>query len=278
MRVMRLRRCIGLCLLIMLVSTAASARVFQWVDRFGNKHYSDRPHSGAEVVNIRPGYGYYRVKKIFDGDTVLLTDGQKVRLLGINAPEVAHRNHPAEPGGEEATQWLTLHVAQQKIRLEMDVEKKDKYGRILAHVFTERGVHINLELVKYGLATVALHPPNLLYSRVLLAAQDSAEKAGLGIWRRPYFARKSYRDIRDTRGWKRVVGKVMHIKHTPYNSYLAFSDDFSLKVARRDAKLFPTLKTYLGHTIEARGWLYRRKKSWTMPLRHPGQVKFLDQP
>lgn len=278
MRIKRLDKRKWLCLLMIVAATTASAEVYQWIDRLGKKHYSDRPHSGAEVIDIRPGYGFYRVKKVFDGDTLLLTNGQKVRLLGINSPEVAHRNNPAEPGGEEARHWLTLHVAQQKIRLEMDVEKKDKYGRTLAYVFTEQGAHINLELVKNGLASVVLHPPNLHYSQALLDAQNIAENARLGIWRKPYFARQSYRNIRNTRGWKRIVGTVTHIKHTRYNSYLIFADDFSLKVARRDVKLFPDLKTYLGHKIETRGWLHRQKNNWTIALRHPGQVKFLDKP
>ncbi|WP_349431574.1 thermonuclease family protein [Methylomarinum sp. Ch1-1] len=271
---MKKRWCCVLGLLMQ--SVTVSADIYLWVDDQGRRHYSDRPRQGAEVVDLRPGYSYYRVKHVFDGDTVQLMNGQKVRLLGINTPEVDGRYKSAEPGGNEAKRWLSARLANKKIRLETDVEKRDKYRRWLAHLFTEQGQHLNLELVRRGLATVNIHPPNLRYSRQLLAAEAQAEKAGVGLWADPHYARRSYQAARDTRGWQRVAGTVKEIKRTRKNIYLLFSADFAIKIARQNNDLFPESGVYLGRRLEVRGWIHHSGKRYTMPVRHPGSIKLLD--
>ncbi|MGZ4981330.1 MAG: thermonuclease family protein [Methylobacter sp.] len=115
-----------------------NAEIYQWQDAQGSKHFSDRPVADAKIVDIKPGYGFYTVKTVYDGDTVVLEDGRKIRLLGINTPEVQHRGKLADAGGDEAKQWLTDKLKNTKVRLEAGVEKTDKYGRTLAHLFTEK--------------------------------------------------------------------------------------------------------------------------------------------
>ena len=72
----------------MLISVAmpACADVYQWQDASGNKHYSDRTHENSTKVTVKPGYAFVKVAKVFDGDTVKLEDGRKVRLLGSQCP------------------------------------------------------------------------------------------------------------------------------------------------------------------------------------------------
>ena len=255
-------------------SSGYCAEVFQWLDSQGKRHYSDRPHQDAEILTIHPGYSYYNVRKVYDGDTVLLTNGQKVRFLGINTPEVEGRNKSAEPGGEEAKNWLSGQLKNKKIRLESDVEKKDKYGRLLAHVFTEDGAHLNLELVKAGLAAVNIHPPNLKYVDTLLTVQEKAENARRGLWAYKHYASQPFTQLQgsDYKGWKRVIGVVKQIKQTRRNIYLQFSDDFSIKIERRFKDLFPTLDRYRGGKIEVRGWLNKSKNRYTMLVRHPSSI------
>ncbi len=260
-----------------LLSSSVAAEVYRWSDRLGQKHYSDRPHREADIVNVRSGYTYHRVKRVFDGDTLLLANNQRVRLLGINTPEVEGRNKSAEPGGEEARRWLSETLAGNKVRLETDVEKKDKYGRLLAHVFSEQGRHLNIELVGRGLATVNIHPPNLRYSEQLLTAEANAYQAGLGLWRNTYYTARSFRDIRGTKGWKRVVGTVNKIKEGRRYVYLQFSDNFSIKIEKSARELFPDLNSYLGKKVEARGWLNKSKKRYSVHVRHPGNIVWNDK-
>lgn len=270
-----MKRQLSLALCITALSSTAVAEVYQWVDQNGRRHYSDRPHAGSEVVDIDPGHAYYRVKRVFDGDTVLLENGQKVRFLGVNTPEVEGRNKAAEPGGIEAKRWLESQLRGRKVWLQAGVEKQDKYGRLLAHVFTDEGVHLNLELVKNGLATVNIHPPNLRYSDEFLAQEALAEDKKLGIWADPQYQATPFDEIRDSRGWKRVVGVVMGIKETRKYVYLQFSKDFSIKIKKADRALFQDWRSYRGKRIEARGWLNKSKRAYMMSVRHPGALKFL---
>lgn len=268
-------RLLSPALSIAILSLTVSAEVYQWTDERGRKHYSDRPRMGAEALAIHPGYAYHRVKRVYDGDTLLLENGQKVRFLGINTPEVESRRKLAEPGGVEAKQWLQTRLKGKKIRLQTDVEKQDNYGRLLAYVFTEDGAHLNLELVGRGLATVNIHPPNLRYSQQLLAQQAQAEAAGVGIWSDPHYAPQPFQNITESRGWKRVIGQVQRIKQTRKYVYLSFSGEFSLRIKKADAGLFPDWNSYRGSRVEARGWLQIPGKGYVLPVRHPGAIKIL---
>jgi len=260
-------------------SSAFCAEVFQWVDNQGRRHYSDRPHQNADILTINPGYSYQKVRKVYDGDTVLLMNGQKVRFLGINTPEVAHRDKEADAGGEEAKKWLIRKLKNKRIRLERDVEKKDKYGRLLAYVITEDGIHLNLELVKEGLATANIYPPNLKYVDEFLAAQDRAENARRGLWAYQQYASQPFTQLQqgNLRGWKRVTGVIKNIKQTRRNIYLQFDDNFSIKIKRWAMDLFPELEQYRGKKVEVRGWLHKSKGKITMLVRHPGSIKIYSQ-
>lgn len=264
-------------LLCIFVSFNVEAEIFYWLDAKGNKNYSDRRHQGAETFQINPGYSFYQVKKVYDGDTVLLANGQKVRLLGINTPEVEGRNKTAQAGGEEAKRWLTAQLKNQKVRLETGLEKKDKYGRLLAHLFTEDKQHINFELVKNGLATVNMHPPNLKYSDALLKAQRKAEKSVIGIWKNEHYQPKQVININRSslKGWQRVIGQIQSVHHSRKYSYLNFSDTFGLKIDHKSMTLFPDLESYIGKNIEARGWINKTKKRYSMLVRHPSALSNL---
>lgn len=261
-------------LLICLVFSA-HAEIYQWRDGTGNRHFSDRSHSQAKIIDIKPGYGYYRVVKVYDGDTVVLSDGRKVRLLGINTPEVRHKDKAADAGGDEAKQWLKNKLENKKVRLVADAENADKYGRTLAHLFTEAKEHINLQLVEAGLAAVTIHPPNLLYAEELLKAQDKAEQLKLGIWQQDAYAVKSVSslDQLEHTGWTRVADKVTRIRQSRKFIYLEFSSPFEVRIERKGLSLFSDVNDYLGKTVEARGWLNKNRGRLSMLIRHPSALK-----
>lgn len=254
------------------------AEVFEWTDEQGRHHYSDRKQVNAKILTVEPAVSYYRVEKVFDGDTILLSDGRKVRLLGVNTPEIAGRNKNAEPGGEQAKVWLTQRIEHKKVRLEGDVEKQDKYQRSLAYVFGEDKAHINLELVRQGLAAVNIYPPNLKYVDDLLAAQQSAEQAKRGIWGLPAYAARPFTALNDEnyKGWKRVTGRVTGLKQTAKYSYLRFSDKVSVRVENQNRNLFPPLQNYVGQSVEVRGWVAKSKDRFAVQARHPGDIKRLN--
>ena len=228
-----------------------------------------------------PVLGYavavYQVEKVYDGDTILLTNGWKVRFLEINTPEVAGRGKAAQPGGEQAKHWLQTQLQHQQISLETDVERQDKYGRMLAYVFSADGRFINLELVKNGLATVSIFPPNLKYADELLLAEHNAEQAGIGIWAYPEYAPLPFQALNQSnyQGWKRISGRVQAIKPTAKGAYLQFSRQTAIHITGQDLALFPPLNNYLGKNMEVRGWVQKAGKRFNIIVRHPGQIKQL---
>ncbi|WP_374089166.1 thermonuclease family protein [Methylomicrobium lacus] len=264
-----------LALLLFNLAYGANADIYGWRDSAGSAHYSDRPQAAsAKVLDIKPGYGYYTVKKVFDGDTLVLEDGRKVRLLGVNTPEIAHRNQPEQAGGEAAKRWLSDKLQNRKVRLEMDAEAADKYGRTLAHVFTEQNEHINLQLVEQGLAAVNIYPPNLLYALKLVKAEQGAQNRRLGIWGRPEYDPIPVERLPASGhpGWTRITGRIADVRSSRKFVYLKFSDQFEVRIEKMALPLFPDLSRYLGQAVEVRGWLNKNKGGYSMLVRHPSAV------
>lgn len=252
-----------------------NAEVYEWQDAAGSKHFTDRPVADAKIVDIKPGYDLFRVKTVYDGDTVELEDDRKIRLLGINAPEIQHRDKPSEAGGEEAKRWLIEQLKDSRVWLEMSEEKTDKYDRTLAHLFTEKKQHLNLQLVAAGLASVSIYPLNLLYVDELLKAENQAEQAKLGIWGRPEYAPIPVSSLTEARhpGWTRVLGKVTNIRRTRKWVYLGFSDLFEARIESEWLGLFPDVNSYMGKTLEVRGWINKNRSHLSMLIRHPSAIK-----
>jgi micrococcal nuclease len=122
------------------------------------------------------------VKWVNDGDTIVLGDGRHVRYIGINAPEIAHNNQRAEAFGYAAKKYNQSLLRSKKARLEFDIEKHDRYGRLLAYVFLSDGTFVNKKMIEKGYAYVLPRKPNVKYNRTLLKAQRDAMSAKQGIW------------------------------------------------------------------------------------------------
>ncbi len=119
---------------------------------------------------------------VFDGDTVKLSDGTKLRYAGINCPELAHDGQPEEPFAHESS-VLNRHLTLNKrVRIQLDEERYDQYSRLLAYVFLPDGTFVNAALVEKGLATVCATPPTIKYYQHLLALQRHAIHEKVGIW------------------------------------------------------------------------------------------------
>ena len=262
-------------LLAGLYDSAQSNDIFRWKDSSGRTHYSDHAVEGAERTRIDTAPAIYVVKSVFDGDTVLLGNGEKVRLLGINTPEVDSPRKIGEAGGEEAKLWLRRQLTGRAVRLEQDGELRDKYRRLLAHVFTDGGEHINLALVEAGLAFVDIHPPNLKYAVALAQAQNRAEQARRGIWGMEEYRPKPVEALiagPALRGWQRLTGMPSAVASGRRYFRLKFSDRFDVRIARENLDLFPPLETYLNRNVEVRGWLSRRRGDYSIFVRHPSAL------
>jgi micrococcal nuclease len=124
------------------------------------------------------------VRVVFDGDTIDVATVGRVRLLGIDAPEIGHRFDTTAPFGREAKERLTSLIAHRWVRLEFDGKREDVYDRQLAYVLLEDGTFVNALLVREGLARVSTRVP-LARLEELRRAEAAARDHRRGIWSTP---------------------------------------------------------------------------------------------
>jgi micrococcal nuclease len=130
-----------------------------------------------------------QVVRVVDGDTIhVQLDGriEKVRYIGVDTPETKHPVRGEEPGGREAAAVNRGLVAGKSVRLEPDVQLRDRHGRLLAYVWMKRTdgaeVMVNAELVRLGYAQVMTVPPNVVHQSLFLRLQRDAREARRGLW------------------------------------------------------------------------------------------------
>ncbi|SEM18289.1 micrococcal nuclease [Mesobacillus persicus] len=126
-----------------------------------------------------------KVLSVTDGDTikVKLKDGseERVRMTLIDTPETKHPRLGVQPFGKEASEFTTSKLTGKEVVLEMDVEERDQYGRLLAYVWLGDTLFNEL-LIEKGYARVAVFPPNTKYVDQFNSVQKKAQAAGVGIW------------------------------------------------------------------------------------------------
>ena len=129
-----------------------------------------------------------QVVTVTDGDTIWVCclNGQreKVRYIGMDAPETQHPVKGVQEYGHEAKAANRRLVEGKSVRLEFDVGRRDKYGRLLAYVYLEDGTFVNAWLVEQGYAQVMTVPPNVKYQGLFLKLQREARDANRGLWGR----------------------------------------------------------------------------------------------
>jgi len=130
----------------------------------------------------------YLVTRVSDGDTLYIdnnsTEGLKIRLIGINAPESANvYNRKEEPYGKESKAFVQELLLLKAVRLEFDKDSLDRFNRTLAYAYLPDSTMVNELILKEGWATVSTFHPNVKYVKRFLAAQRSAISNKKGLWK-----------------------------------------------------------------------------------------------
>ncbi len=126
--------------------------------------------------------GFVLVTRAVDGDTLELSTGERVRMVGIDTPESVHPTKGVQCFGKEASAYTNSLVANQWVRMERDITDKDRYGRLLRIIYMEDGSMLNDTLVRQGYAMVYTYPPDVTFVPQLREAQTEARLAGRGLW------------------------------------------------------------------------------------------------
>lgn len=124
------------------------------------------------------------VTRVVDGDTIYVAIGNQieaVRYIGINTPETHHPTRGRERGGEAAREINRQLVDGRQVRLVLDVQHRDRYGRLLAYVYVGDRF-VNAELVHHGHAAAATYPPNVRYADYFRSLERGARERSVGLW------------------------------------------------------------------------------------------------
>lgn len=220
------------------------------------------------------------ISHVYDGDTIRLTDGRKIRFLGINTTEMNHhRGGIAEPYAREATRYLKNLLEHHKVNLVFEDEKQDHYKRYLAHVYLDDGTLLQQKMLEAGLATAIIIPPNLDYIPCYLGFEESARQNQIKLWSLPKYQIQKANEIRGSaEGYMMVQGKARDVYHYGGNVWVKFTPHFSLKISKRYQPYFDEafLQRLENETLRVRGFTRSFYNRARLALKHPLQIEFLD--
>ncbi len=161
-------------------------------------HVNYNPEKGKFSMPFGKSYNYadIKVKRVIDGDTIQLENGQRVRLIGIDTPEMhesdklyrdAQRTRQdistIQKLGRLAYEFTKDLVEGKRVSLEFDVEKRDRYERLLAYVYLKDGTFVNAKIVEQGYASLMTIPPNVKYADLFLKLYRQARENRRGLWK-----------------------------------------------------------------------------------------------
>lgn len=228
---------------------------------------SCRPEGAAELATVAGQY---------DGDTVRLTDGRRVRLLGIDTPEMNHRRGAPQPFAERAlARTRSLLPTGSSVRLTRDREAHDRYGRDLAHTFRPDGLSVEETLLREGLAVAFILPPNVSMADCLLTAEREARIARRGLWALPAYNPQPAATTPADGNYHLVRGQVTSAQRRGNWVLLKLDQRVQLRISRADWSRFEPADhlAWRGRVVVARGKLRDDNGRPQLRLWYPSQLE-----
>ena len=215
-----------------------------------------------------------KVRHVYDGDTLQLQDGRRIRLIGIDTPEIHNRSDSTvnsdtsvKRHGIAAKTLLSQLVNDGKgqVMLTYGLERYDRYKRTLAHVYTAKGQSIQAVLIAEGYAIAFTTPPNDRMSDCYRQQEAKAIQAVRGIWALPEYQLKTVGQlVTDTRGFRRLKGRVTGLWENKKAKGFWIDQRVMVRLDQKDLHNFNQymLKNLKGHDVVVRGWIrpYRIKR------------------
>lgn len=239
------------------------------------------PHDVSNLEQVE-------LASIYDGDTLRLVGGEKLRVIGINTPELAHKGRIAQPLAEQSKQLAEHFLANyshNKLYIQRGVDTKDRYGRSLVHVYRGDGESLAAELLSKGLAWQVVVPDNTRHWQCYQQQEQQARRAGLGVWQQlPVQADKL---TVASSGFQLVRGRVDSVHEGRHRWWLMLGR-LAVSVSKKDQHYFDEQglgadwRRWQGQTLQLKGWIVDRSRSraviergyapFMMSLRHPSML------
>lgn len=231
---------------------------------------------GTEKIDARVAVTF-----VYDGDTVQLSDGRKVRFIGINTPERGKDGQPDEPYYAQARDYLIqqLKIHNQQLQLKYGQQTQDRYGRLLAHPFIGQGENLTQHLLAQGLGYTVAIPPNLAFIDCYKNAEQLAQQQRRGIWSHAVAKPISAAALQTSDlGFHRVQGKVERIGKSSHAYWLNLTPTFALRIKKEDLKYFTQYQPneLLHKRLIVQGWITQRNNQLRMTVRHPAAITVLN--
>lgn len=227
------------------------------------------------------------VREVIDGDTIVLEEGQQVRLVGIQAPKLGlgRPNFMDWPKANDAKDFLVQLTLGKKVQLYVGQQIVDHNRRLLAHVVTEDGKWVQEEILLRGWGRVYSFPDNRRIVRQMLAIEKIARAQHLGIWADDYYAIQSPDKVGPVGSFQIVEGKVLTVAKNKEMVYLNFQEnwrtDFTVEIKLASVAWFLSegidIMQLQGQTISVRGWV-ENKNGPMIEVTHPEQIEILILP
>jgi micrococcal nuclease len=223
---------------------------------------------------------HVKVDHVYDGDTVTLQDGRRLRLIGIDTPELGREGKPDQPYAVAARDALRALLRDRpELDLRLDQTRRDVHGRLLAHAFLIDGTSLAAWLLEKGYATLLIIPPNDWNAACYQAAERHARADAAGIWALPeYRAIASTRLPTTARGYHVITGRITHIGRSRHSLWLDLEGKVAARIARQDLRYFSARSwdELIHRQVMVRGWVYPYHDELQLRLRYPTDLELVN--
>lgn len=222
--------------------------------------------------------GLVKVRYVSDGDTLTLHDDTRVRLIGINTPELAGDGNAAQPlavrARDQLRQLLFRHGNQ--VKLLYGEQRRDRHGRTLAYLWLPDGRNLTAELLRAGLGWTVAVPPDTRFVDCHLKAEADARSASRGVWGTDAWQPRDSAtlDLR-TEGFQLVRGGITRVNRGGGATWVNLQGRFAIRIPEQDLEQFnePPSRAWIGRTLEVRGWIYQTQGELRVNIGHPANLQ-----
>ncbi len=224
-----------------------------------------------------------KVRHVQDGDTFVLADNTRVRLIGINTPELGRDDQPAQPLSIRARDRVRQLLFQSGNHAQILVgqQPKDKHKRQLTHLWLTDGRNLTAVLLEAGLGWQVAIPPNVRFKNCYAAAESSARQDRKGVWKENgYYNRPAAGlSLKDT-GFQHVKGRIIRVNHGGGATWINLEGRFAIRIPDNSRQWFTQMpdSSWIGRELEVRGWAYQVRGELRVTVEHPAMLSLTSSP
>lgn len=220
---------------------------------------------------------------VYDGDTVGIEfpDGQrrKIRLIGIDSPETSHSDEQVRLQAQLSKRFAFYYLYRMHVTVEYDWEREDKYGRLLAYLWTEKNGLFNEFILEEGFASAYLRFPfKEEYRQKFIQAEKSARISNKGLWRKEPYPMVPLDKISDYIGQTAAVQYMCKDiqKKGQFFFLQSVGKRFSTLIPSNRVKLFEDVESIKGQTIQVQGFIEEYNGQPQIMAFFPRQIKAVE--